>query len=69
MICQNRRFYTDAAFVAVRMLIGRADTADPTLVTMVLPLVLVIQEHANGTPVPAHTNTTSFADLAGLLDT
>ena len=43
MALKNRRFDTDAALVAVRMLSGATDAADAALVTVVLSLVLVVQ--------------------------
>ena len=69
MTLKSRRFDADAALVAVRMLVGSADAADAALVTVVLPLVLVVQEHTDGTPVIPKNNTALFADLAGGLDT
>jgi hypothetical protein len=50
------------------MLSGATDTADSALRTVVLPLVLVIQEHAYGAPIGTHDNAAPLADLAGVLN-
>ena len=65
MTLKSRRFDADAALVTVDMRRRAADTADAALIAVVLPLVLVIQQDTDGTPVPAHDDAASCADLAG----
>jgi hypothetical protein len=64
---QNCRFHTDTALITVGMLRGSTNTTDPTLIAMVLPLVLVVQEDTYSAPIGTHDNATSFTDLVGLL--
>ena len=59
------RFHADAALVTVDMRRKSADTADAALVAVELSLVLVVQQNADGTPVPAHDDAAACADLAG----
>jgi len=62
---KSRRFHADAALVTVHMRRRAADTADAALVAVVLPLVLVVQQNADGAPVQAHDDVAPCADLAG----
>jgi len=59
--------YADTALVAVDMCRCSADAADPAFVAVELPLVLVVQQDTDRTPVPAHDDITLLTDLAGVL--
>jgi len=64
---EGRCFHADATLVAVDMRRCSADAADTALVAVELPLVLVVQEHTNGTPIVPQNYSAALADLAGLL--
>ena len=68
MLGKPGRFHTDPALVAMCMLICAANAADAALVTVVLSLVLVIQEHTDRAPIIAHDYIALFADLASVLN-
>jgi hypothetical protein len=46
---------------------GTADTTDPTIGTMKLPLVFVIQQDTDGTPIGPKRDATSGTYLSGVL--
>lgn len=59
---------TDITLVAVNMILNPSYPTDATLVAVILALVLVIQENAEGTPIGAHNGLARFTDLLGVLD-
>jgi hypothetical protein len=59
---------TDAALIAVNMIVRPPDSTDAALLTVVLALVLVIQENTCGAPIGAHGCVTRFTDLLGALN-
>jgi hypothetical protein len=59
---------TDAALITVNMIIRTPNPTDSALLTVVLALVLIIQENTYGTPIGAHGCVTRFTDLLGVLN-
>ena len=59
---------TDATLVAVNMIIRPTDPTDPAFLAVVLALVLIIQENAEGTPIGAHGCLTGFTYLLSVLN-
>ena len=60
--------HTDPTLVAVNMIVRPTDPTDPAFLAVVLTLVLIIQENAEGTPIGAHGCLTGFTDLLGVLN-
>jgi len=60
--------YTDPILITVNMIIRTPDPTDSALLTVILALVLIIQENTQGTPIGAHGCITGFTDLLGVLN-
>lgn len=58
----------DITLITVNMIVNPSYSTDPALVAVILTLVLVIQENAQGTPIGAHDGLAGFTDLFGVLN-
>jgi hypothetical protein len=58
----------DITLIAVNMIVRTTHSTDSALVTVILPLILVVQENAQGTPIGAHDGLAGFTDLFGVLN-
>jgi hypothetical protein len=67
MSFENSCFDTDATLITMGMLRLTSHSANPTLVTVVLSLVLVIQENTDGAPIGPHYNIATLTDLMRIL--
>jgi uncharacterized membrane protein len=59
---------TDITLIAVNMIVRTTHSTDATLLTVILALVLVIQENTQGAPIGAHDGLAGFTDLFGVLN-
>jgi hypothetical protein len=59
---------TDSTLITMNMILRTTHSTDSALVTVVLALVLIVQENAQGTPIGTHDGLAGFTDLLGILN-
>jgi len=65
---KSESLYADSALVTVRMVLGTADPTDSTGSAVELPLVLIVQQNTDRTPVFPEYYVASLTDLGSVLD-